>query len=320
MQRDRARANPALEVALVITHEDNPNEKIWFASVAQVARDAGIPVITPTDPHAPEVLEAIRAAKPDFFFSFYYRLMLSPELLAMAPRGAFNMHGSLLPKYRGRVPVNWAVLHGETEAGATLHGMVAKPDKGAIVDQMAVPILGDDTAQDVFEKVTLAAELVLHRALPGLLDGTAVLSEQDQAQASYFGGRKAEDGRIQWKQSAQQIHNLVRAVAPPYPGAFATLPGSGTLRLLRTRVLHANEAGPPALLVRTPVRNAANDRHNVAPNMSATLELLVRCGDGGLLLVLEADLDGVPFNAESCAQLMQEQDIKNNEFPLSVNP
>jgi len=147
-----------VRVALVVTHEDNPNENIWFGSVASVCREYGIPYITPEDPASPQVHTQVQAAQPDFIFSFYYRHMLPVDLLALATQGAYNMHGSLLPKYRGRVPINWAVLHGETETGATLHEMAAKPDAGSIVAQTPVPILPDDTAYEVFGKVVVAAE------------------------------------------------------------------------------------------------------------------------------------------------------------------
>ena len=192
---------------------------------------------TPKNPNEPQWLEQIAHLKPDFIFSFYYRHMLSPELLACARKGAYNMHGSLLPKYRGRVPVNWAVIHGERQTGATLHEMVTKPDAGAIAGQQAVPILPDDTAFEVFQKVTVAAEMVLDNTLPSILNDTLKMQAQDLSQGSYFGGRKPEDGRIQWTQSAVQIHNLIRAVAPPYPGAFTELQGQ-RLRILRSRVLH----------------------------------------------------------------------------------
>lgn len=227
-----------IDIKLLVTHQDNPNETIWFDSVAQLARWHDIPVITPDDPNAEDVVQQVQKAQPDFIFSFYYRNMLKANLLAIPPRGAFNMHGSLLPKYRGRVPVNWAIINGETETGATLHVMNEKPDNGAIIDQQAIPILLDDTAKEVFDKVTVAAEMALHRCLPSLLDGTAILKQQDLSQGAYFGGRKAEDGRINWQQSALQIHNLVRAVAPPYPGAFADISGQ-RISLLRTRRLNA---------------------------------------------------------------------------------
>lgn len=214
-----------VDVALVVSHEDNPSETIWFGSVANVAAEHGIEVITPADPTSEALREAVRRAQPEFIFSFYYRHMLPADVLALAPRGAYNMHGSLLPKYRGRVPTNWAVLHGETETGATLHEMSAKPDAGAIVGQTSVPILPDDTAQQVFDKVTVAAEQTLWRVLPALLAGEAPHLPNDLAHGSYFGGRKPEDGRIDWTQPAQRVYNLVRAVAPPYPGAFTEREG-----------------------------------------------------------------------------------------------
>lgn len=264
-----------VDVPLVVTHRDDPNERIWFASVAELARRHRIPCVTPADPNDAAFVARIAAAAPDFLFSFYYRHMLGTTLLELPQRGAFNMHGSLLPKYRGRVPVNWAVLHGERETGATLHEMVAKPDAGRIVDQQAVPILPDDTAHDVFNKVTVAAEMTLDRALPRLLDGTAVLRTQDLAAGSYFGGRKPEDGRIDWSQSAAAIHNLVRAVAPPYPGAFADVRGA-RVRVLRTQHEGVAAAGAPAMY-------------------ASGEDILVRCGDGGVLRLVEAELGGEPL-------------------------
>jgi methionyl-tRNA formyltransferase len=231
-----------VEVALVVTHRDSQKETIWFDSVADLAALHGIPVITPDNPNTPEVVGQIRALQPDFFFSFYYREMLRRELLDIPKRGALNMHGSLLPKYRGRVPVNWAIIHGETETGATLHYMTEKPDNGDIVVQQAVPILPNDTALEVFQKVTVAAEIALHGVLPALLAGKAQAVKQDLNKGAYFGGRKAEDGVIDWSQSSQAIHNLVRAVAPPYPGATTQLLGR-PMRILQTLVTACTVAG-----------------------------------------------------------------------------
>jgi len=197
------------------------------------------------------------------------------------------MHGSLLPKYRGRVPVNWAVLHGERQTGATLHRMVEKPDAGEIVAQRAIPILPDDTAKDVFDKVTLAAEICLDGVLPALLAGTAPRRPMDLTQGSYFGGRKAEDGRIDWARSAREIHNLVRAVAPPYPGAFSDTP-KGLLRVLRTICAKAGPANGTGLFA-----------HDDA--------ILARCGDGQLLRLLGAELNGRPLTVA---------DLRNSSIPL----
>jgi methionyl-tRNA formyltransferase len=209
-----------VEIKLVVTHQDDPEENIWFGSVAELANRHQIPVITPDNPNQPELIEHIAELQPQWLFSFYYRHMLSAALLAIPSRGAYNLHGSLLPKYRGRAPVNWAVLHGESTTGVSLHQMVEKPDAGALIDQEAVAILPNDTAHDVFLKLTPAAKTLLNRCLPLLLDGKIEPKPLDLAQGSYFGGRKPEHGRIDWHQSAWAIHNLVRAVAPPYPGAF----------------------------------------------------------------------------------------------------
>ena len=272
-----------VEVPLVVTHEDAAGENIWFASVAKLARERRIDAITPADPNAREIVERVRSLAPDFLFSFYYRMMLGRALLAVPQRGAFNMHGSLLPKYRGRVPVNWAIIHGETETGATLHEMVEKPDAGRIVDQQAVPIAPDDLAIDVFRKVTGAAGQVLARSLPGLIDGTAVPRAQDLSKGSYFGGRKPEDGRIDWSQPARRIHDLVRAVAPPYPGAFTEVEGK-RLRVLRTRLLpRRGPAGAPAFL------RAERGR------------CVAVCADGGEIEMLELELDGKPLSAQELA-------------------
>ena len=229
-----------VEVPLVLTHEDNASEEIWFGSVRALCAAHGIECLTPADPNAPEVVERVRACRPDWLFSLYYRQMLKAELLAIPRRGAYNLHGSLLPKYRGRVPVNWAVLHGERETGASLHRMEIRPDAGALVDQQAVAILPNDTAHDVFQKVTCAAEAVLLRAVPRMLAGTHVETPLDLAAGSYFGGRRPEDGRIDWALGAWQVHNLIRAVAPPYPGAY-TITDCARIELLGS--YYKGEAG-----------------------------------------------------------------------------
>ncbi|MFM7122641.1 MAG: formyltransferase [Fluviibacter sp.] len=221
-----------VDVQLVITHTDDPNERIWFTSVAELATKAGIPVITPESASEPDVQQRIAAIAPDYIFSFYYRQMIPMSVLNLARIAPLNMHGSLLPKYRGRVPINWAVLHGESETGATLHVMAEKPDAGDIVAQQAVPIGPDETAGEVFAHVTAAAANTLAGVLPQLLTGEVPRRPNNLAEGSYFGGRKPEDGRIHWDQTAAQVYNLIRAVAPPYPGAFADIQtASGVQRI-----------------------------------------------------------------------------------------
>jgi len=212
------------QIALIFTHEDSPTEEIWFQSVRGLAEQHAIPCLT-TDINLPENVERVRSIAPAFIFSFYYRNMISVEVLAIPRLGALNLHGSYLPRYRGRVPVNWAVINGETQTGATLHYMVEKPDAGDIVDQERVGIAFGDTARDVFGKVTDAAETVIARAWPLLRDGRAARIPMNLAEGTYCGGRTAADGRIDWTKSAVQIYNLVRGVTHPYPGAFTWLGG-----------------------------------------------------------------------------------------------
>ncbi|NJD39329.1 MAG: formyltransferase [Geobacter sp.] len=211
-----------VEISLIFTHEDAATEQIWFSSVRELAEANKIQCLT-SSINEPENIEKVRQIAPDFLLSFYYRNMIRPEVLEIPARGALNLHGSWLPKYRGRVPVNWAVINGETETGATLHYMVAKPDAGDIVDQEKVAIAITDTAHDVFGKVTDAAVTVLQRAWPKLAAGTATRIPMDLAAGSYFGGRKPEDGRVDWNKSAVEIYNLIRGVTHPYPGAFTEL-------------------------------------------------------------------------------------------------
>ncbi|MGC1455421.1 MAG: formyltransferase [Nitrospirota bacterium] len=212
-------------ILAVITHRDDPEEEIWFRSVASLATKYDIPVHRPDSVNSPDWIERIRSWSPDLIFSFYYRHMIPEEILNVPRLGAFNMHGSLLPKYRGRAPINWAIIQGERSTGVTLHHMVKRADAGDIVDQEAVPIGHDDTVQEVFAKCVAAARRVLERQLEALTTGTAPRRSQDESQAAYFGGRKPEDGRIDWTQGAESIYNLIRAVTNPYPGAFTTVNG-----------------------------------------------------------------------------------------------
>jgi methionyl-tRNA formyltransferase len=207
------------EVALVYTHADDPNENVWWRSVASLAGDNGIPVDT-VDINDPAQAERIRAAEPDYLFSVYYRRLIRPGVLELFPKGAYNLHGSLLPKYRGRAPVNWAVIAGEVETGVTLHHMVAKADAGDVVDQEWVPIEDDDSALQVYQKMCEASINVWDRCLSWFDRGKAPRFPQDLAKGSYRGARRPEDGKIDFAWSAKRCFDLIRGVARPYPGAF----------------------------------------------------------------------------------------------------
>jgi methionyl-tRNA formyltransferase len=206
-------------IAALLTHQDAPGEEIWWRSCADLARANSIAVHTPDKMGAAEIAQ-VAALRPAIIYSFYYRNLLPPELLTLAPRGACNLHGSLLPKYRGRSPVNWMLANGEREAGATLHHMVARADAGDIVAQRAVEITDDDTALTLYRKIVPFGAALIREYHPLIASGTAPRRAQDLAQGSYFGRRKPEDGRIDWHWPARRIFNLVRAVTHPYPGAF----------------------------------------------------------------------------------------------------
>ena len=212
-----------VQVPLVFTHEDQAGEQRWFGSVADLAAAHGVRTVTPAQPAAPEWLEEVRRLSPAYLLAFYYRSMLPPQLLQLARWGALNMHGSLLPRYRGRAPVNWAIANGETQTGATLHYMVARPDAGPIVAQEAVAIGPNDQALAVSMAVAAAAARVLGRTLPAMALGPPPGRPMDLAAGSYFGGRRPEDGRIDLDWPGMRVHNMIRAVAPPFPGAYVAV-------------------------------------------------------------------------------------------------
>lgn len=223
-------SRPDVNIKLIYTHEDDPHENRWFKSVWDCAIDNGIDVLT-LEPDYDDV----KRLKPDVIFSFYYRSMIDIRILDLAPLGAYNMHGSLLPKYRGRACVNWAVLNGETETGVTLHRMTEYADRGNIIAQEAVSIGENETSHDVFMKIIPASGRVLSRSLDDILSGHAEGIPQDESQATKYGRRRPEDGLIDWSKSAREIHNLVRAVTRPYPGAFF-YNGNKKVMVWKTRV------------------------------------------------------------------------------------
>jgi methionyl-tRNA formyltransferase len=281
-----------VQIPLLFTHADDPQEHQWFGSVRQLAEQHGVEAVTPENPNTGPWLERGRAARPDFIFSFYYRYMLDKDWLAIPRLGALNIHGSLLPKYRGRAPVHWAIIHGETVTGASLHYMVEKPDAGALVDQQAVPILPNDNALQVSEKVAAAAERVLERSLPLLIAGTAPARPLDLKQGSYFGRRVPEDGRIDWRRGAAAVHDLVRAVAPPFPGAFTDLNGQ-RVAILETRL------DPGA--VKYPGSQPCLYRE--------AGEWYADCSDGRRLKILQLAVNGLPVAHNSVPPALAQQPL-----------
>ena len=213
------------EIVGVVTHADDAKENVWFRSVRELAGRLSLPVLQPESPNTEDVIAQVSEWRPDYMISAYYRTILGCELLKKPSCAALNLHGSLLPRYRGRAPVNWVLVNGETETGLTLHHMTAEPDAGDIVAQERVKIVETDTALSLYSKMTTASGALIERIWLELENGTAVRTPQDPTQATYFGRRTPEDGLINWHLAARQVYNLVRAVTHPYPGAFTPFRG-----------------------------------------------------------------------------------------------
>lgn len=234
------------DVALVLSHADNPHETCWWPSVAGFCREQGIPCVLDGDLKDAALLARLQALAPDAIFSFYFRSMIPQAILDLCPDRAFNLHGSLLPAFRGRSPINWQLVHGATQSGLTLHRMVRKADAGDLIDQVAVAVHPDQDAYGLTRQLLALAPPFFDRVLGTIRDNTFKATPQNHARASYFGGRKPADGAIDPAWPARRIHDLVRAVAPPWPGAFVQV-GGRRLMVWRTTVLvddgHHGEPG-----------------------------------------------------------------------------
>ncbi|MDN8599411.1 bifunctional UDP-4-amino-4-deoxy-L-arabinose formyltransferase/UDP-glucuronic acid oxidase ArnA [Citrobacter sp. S2-9] len=270
------------EITAIFTHADNPAEKAFFGSVSRLGADAGIPVFAPDDVNHPIWTERIRQLAPDVIFSFYYRHLLSDDILSLAPAGAFNLHGSLLPKYRGRAPLNWVLVNGETETGVTLHRMVKRADAGAIVAQQRIAIAPEDVAITLHRKLCQAARQLLAQALPAIKNGRIEEMPQRESDASCYGRRTPEDSCLDWKKPAAELHNMVRAVSDPWPGAFSYV-GTQKFTVWSSRV-------HPEMSVKHPAGTVIS----VAP-------LLIACADGALEIVTGQAGDGIYMQGSQLA-------------------
>jgi methionyl-tRNA formyltransferase len=276
-----------IEIACLFTHEDDPDEEIWFRTPLAIAKGQGIPVFTPDNIKEAQWTNIIRDIRPDVIFSFYYRKMIPNSILEIPPVGAFNLHGSLLPRYRGRCPVNWVIIAGEEKTGVTLHDMVEKPDAGDIVGQKEVEIEFDDDVLSVYRKLVRAAGDLMHEILPKIQDGTFTRSAQTGA-SSYFGGRRPEDGHIDWNQDAVAIYNLTRAVTHPYPGAFTYLDGR-KMFIWKSYPIESSMAAPAGTVI-------------------SEKPLLVKAGRGALKLI-SVQIEGE--GETDAAGLMSSHTLKN---------
>ncbi|UUE37621.1 bifunctional UDP-4-amino-4-deoxy-L-arabinose formyltransferase/UDP-glucuronic acid oxidase ArnA [Pectobacterium aroidearum] len=278
------------EIQAVFTHSDAPGENHFYASVAKAAAEMDVPVFAPEDVNHPLWVNRIRELAPDVIFSFYYRTLLSDDILQLPSFGAFNLHGSLLPRYRGRAPVNWVLVNGETQTGVTLHKMVSRADAGDIVAQSVVAIDDEDTALTLHGKCRTAAAVLLAQQLPLIRSREIMLTPQDESQASYFGRRTAADGLIDWQKSAREINNLIRAVTEPYPGAFTFL-GERKVVIWRARVLKNDSV-------------KANGVKQEPGSIISTSPLVVSCGEDALEIVSGQSESGLYMSGSRLAAEM----------------
>lgn len=270
------------DIAAVFTHRDNPGENVYFGSVAKLCATRGIPAFVPDQIDHPLWKARIAEIAPAFIFSFYYRDLLPESILGLASRGAFNLHGSLLPCYRGRAPLNWVLVNGEDHTGLTLHHMVARADAGDIVGQRQVAIDDADTAPTLQQKMVAAAADLLAEQLPLIAKGIATRTPQDETQATYVGRRTPADGFIDWNLPARAVRNLVRAVTQPYPGAFTYAGDRKVFVWSASIAAQAHDRKPGTVLAENP--------------------LTIACGDGALIVEAGQVEDGLYVAGGQLAQ------------------
>jgi len=254
-------------VTAVVTQPDRPRDrgqKLAPSAVKETALRLGLAVFQPERVRRPEAVEFLRQQQCDAMVIVGYGQIIPQSVIDLAPLGILNVHGSLLPKYRGAGPIQWAILNGETRTGVTTMRIDAGLDTGDMLLKAETEIGPDETAPELGARLAAMGADLLVKTLAGLRDGSIVPEKQDGAQASYAPLLKKEDGRIDWTRPAQAIHNQVRALQPS-PGAYTRFRGQ-TLHVRRARVAPSAPDGRPGTVV------------GIRP-------VTVACGLGGLELV-----------------------------------
>ncbi|MBU4366979.1 MAG: methionyl-tRNA formyltransferase [Verrucomicrobia bacterium] len=235
---DRLLANPSDQVVGVVTQPDRPKGRsLQVAPCAVRAHvvERGIPMFTPANVNAPDSVAALRALAPDLIIVVAYGQFLKADILNLAPYEPINVHASLLPKYRGAAPIQWAVANGETETGVTTMFVNARMDAGDIIDQLLEPIRPEDTAGSLHDRLAQCGADLLARTIEALRQGSIRRQPQNEAKATFAPRIKKADGRMDWRLPAILIHNRVRGFNP-WPGCFCELSPVGVVRVLKARV------------------------------------------------------------------------------------
>jgi methionyl-tRNA formyltransferase len=247
-----------VQVAEVVTvpAERGPRPS-GYVDLEPLAAAHGTPVRRCGDINAAEQVDHIRRLAPDLIVVVGWTRLLGPDLLAVPGRGCVGFHASLLPRYRGRAPVNWAIIRGEQEAGNTMMYLDVGTDTGDIVDQRPVPIGPDDSCGDVYGKVAAVGAAMLVEQLPALLTGSAPRRPQGPADGEVLRKRTPQMGITDWARSSRSVHDWIRALTEPYPGAFAFWAG-------RQVMLWASDAAVDVPAGRAPGEVLSCDEDGVA--------------------------------------------------------
>ena len=220
-------AQPDIEIAAVITQPDRPRGRgaqISAPPVKQAAIAANVPVHQPEKIRSPEARNLLNKLAPDCIVIIAYGQIIPAPLLSIPKLGWINLHASLLPKYRGAAPINWAIANGETQTGLTTMRIDAGMDTGGMLLQEKIDIAPEETAPELSQSLAEAGAPLMSNTLRGLAEGKLMPRPQNNEEASYAPLLKKEDGRIDWKRPAQEIYNRMRGFTP-WPGAYTTFRG-----------------------------------------------------------------------------------------------
>lgn len=233
------------EIVALVIPGNRPEHKV--KPIREIAKSHHIPIFRPQNANHPNFQELLRALDSDLIISASYTQIFSREIIHLPRLGCINVHGALLPQYRGLHAHNWAIINGEAETGATIHYIDEGVDTGDIIAQCRVKIAFEDDAFTLRDKVTRQAATLLLETVSRIEEGTAQRSKQEKAAARYWPPRKPEDGLINWAKSSWEIFNLVRALVPPWPGAL-TLFRSRKLLIWKAKPTDGKIDGPAGIL------------------------------------------------------------------------
>lgn len=245
----RAIVKAGHEVAGVITQPDKPKGRgktVQFPPVKEEALKYGIPVYQPRRVRDAEFIEELKGMKPDVIVVVAFGQILPEEIIQMPPYGCINVHASLLPKYRGAAPIQWAVIDGERKTGVTTMRMDEGLDTGDMIKKTQVAIAPDETGESLHDKLAEAGAALLIETLDALLDGSAVYEKQDDSKSCYAKMLTKELGKIDWTHDAAAIERLIRGLNS-WPSAYTTYRGR-TLKIWSAGVIDDNSDYPPGTL------------------------------------------------------------------------